>query len=397
MSARVLIGLLFASLVANFVLVVALLLAWEPGRPMAVTLVRPAVVTNVYRPIRTNVVVEARRLRWSDLESTNYALYIGNLRSIGCPDTTVRDIITAEIDELFARRVARELVLPRHQWWRLAPDSALITAAGKQREALDQERVALLSRLLGATPLPSLTATGGEDSRPTPLDGPLLGELTDEARTAVRTIEGLRDQGLEEFAAAGAGDPSAEAARLEDVIRTNLATVLSPEQLEEYLLRYSRTADQLRRQTTELDLDPDAFRSLFRALDPVDRRLAAIEGQETTEAAVQKIELLVLREAALQAALPPEQYREYTLNQNPAYTTKRDRLRGLGLPDRHALPLFEIDRVTQEETDRLRADTTLGGEELAAELDLVEQQRLEAFQAILGPEGYSAFQGSGEP
>lgn len=396
MSKRVLIGLLFASLVANFVLVVALLLSWEPGRPMEVTLVRPAVVTNVFRPIRTNIVVEARPLRWHDLESTNYARFISNLRSIGCPEATVRDIIGAEINGLFAARRARELLLSRHQWWRLEPDPALVAATEAQRRAIEEERVALLSRLLGpaASPPGELAEEGTEK---TPLDGPLLGELTDEAKAAVRAVEKLRDQRLEALAAAGTAVSPLEAARLEGVIRTNLAAVLSPEQLEEYLLRYSRTADQLRRQAAELDLDPDAFRALFHALDPVDRRLAALEGQETTEAAVQKVELLALREAALQDSLSPEQYAEYTLNQDPAYTSKRDRLRDLGLPDRHAVPLFQIDQVTQEEIARLRADGSLGEEELAAELELVEQQRLEAVQAILGPEGYSAFQGSMEP
>lgn len=44
--------------------------------------------------------------RWSQLESTNYLTYIANLRNIGCPEQTLRDIITADVDSAFyaARR-----------------------------------------------------------------------------------------------------------------------------------------------------------------------------------------------------------------------------------------------------------------------------------------------------
>jgi hypothetical protein len=37
--------------------------------------------------------------RWSQLEATDYPTYVGNLRAIGCPEQTLRDIITADVDE----------------------------------------------------------------------------------------------------------------------------------------------------------------------------------------------------------------------------------------------------------------------------------------------------------
>lgn len=38
----------------------------------------------------------AAPFQWSQLESANYATYISNLRAVGCPEQTVRDIITAD-------------------------------------------------------------------------------------------------------------------------------------------------------------------------------------------------------------------------------------------------------------------------------------------------------------
>jgi hypothetical protein len=45
---------------------------------------------------------------WSQVESSDYRTYIANLRSIGFPEQTIRDIITADVDSQYAPR--RELL-----------------------------------------------------------------------------------------------------------------------------------------------------------------------------------------------------------------------------------------------------------------------------------------------
>src|SRR6185503_2879227 len=41
------------------------------------------------------------RMHWNMVESKDYPVYIGNLRAIGCPEPTIRDIIYADVSELF--------------------------------------------------------------------------------------------------------------------------------------------------------------------------------------------------------------------------------------------------------------------------------------------------------
>src|SRR5512137_2546780 len=48
---------------------------------------------------------------WSNLESTNYTTYIENLRSIGCPDETIQDIIIADVAKVYAKKRAALRVL----------------------------------------------------------------------------------------------------------------------------------------------------------------------------------------------------------------------------------------------------------------------------------------------
>jgi hypothetical protein len=75
--------------------------------------------------------------QWSSLESTDYRTYVSNLRSIGCPEKTIRDIITADVHSLYA---SREEQLEQQQ-------AALEHSELKQ---LRSEEASLVSLLLGA-------------------------------------------------------------------------------------------------------------------------------------------------------------------------------------------------------------------------------------------------------
>jgi hypothetical protein len=45
-----------------------------------------------------------RTFTWEAVESGDYLTYIENLRTIGCPEETIRDIISADVNKLFDQR-----------------------------------------------------------------------------------------------------------------------------------------------------------------------------------------------------------------------------------------------------------------------------------------------------
>ena len=47
-------------------------------------------------PAKPLIVYQTNDFRWSQLESTDYRQYIANLRAIGCPELTLRDIIMTD-------------------------------------------------------------------------------------------------------------------------------------------------------------------------------------------------------------------------------------------------------------------------------------------------------------
>ncbi len=132
-------------------------------------------------PARTNIILRRQLFYWRDIESPNYTNYIANLRDIGCPEQTIRDIIIADVNAVYARKRATELVTGEQQWWRSEPDLNVLRAAAQKAQELEEERRALLTSLLGNS-----WETGDLVSLPRPsrpsvtLDGPVLGNLPDE-------------------------------------------------------------------------------------------------------------------------------------------------------------------------------------------------------------------------
>src|SRR5882757_2123017 len=60
--------------------------------------------------IRTNVVVRRQFFTWQQLESPDYQAYVTNLRDVGCPEQTIRDIIIADVNAMYTRRRATEIM-----------------------------------------------------------------------------------------------------------------------------------------------------------------------------------------------------------------------------------------------------------------------------------------------
>ncbi|HEX3987884.1 MAG TPA: hypothetical protein VHZ30_00550, partial [Verrucomicrobiae bacterium] len=55
-------------------------------------------------PEKPAIIYQTNTFNWSQVESTDYRQYIANLRSIGCPESTIKDIIMTDVMRLYAQR-----------------------------------------------------------------------------------------------------------------------------------------------------------------------------------------------------------------------------------------------------------------------------------------------------
>ena len=87
---------------------------------------------------------DERSFNWSQVESSDYRTYIANLRGIGCPEQTIRDIITADVDSQYASR--RETIEQKLTGHAVAERPALENGL----RAMRKEEASLIAELLGA-------------------------------------------------------------------------------------------------------------------------------------------------------------------------------------------------------------------------------------------------------
>lgn len=110
--------------------------------------------------------VKPQTFHWSQLEAADYKVYISNLRGIGCPELTIRDLIAADVDaSVYAPRREK---LNRSQVGTSASLTASLTrhALEAELQKLNDEEAALIATLLGWPVASDHVATGATaDSR----------------------------------------------------------------------------------------------------------------------------------------------------------------------------------------------------------------------------------------
>src|SRR6188474_1966258 len=98
------------------------------------------------------ITVPSTALDWRIVESEDYKKYIANLRAIGCPEETIRDIITADVNKLFEQRRSEVTgSTNKFQFWKTGTfftDMFNEEKLNKHRE-LAKEKRDLLKELLG--------------------------------------------------------------------------------------------------------------------------------------------------------------------------------------------------------------------------------------------------------
>jgi hypothetical protein len=380
--------ILLISVVLNVALLGGFLYLKTSSKPAA-TFVRPVnvatVASNNIQILKTNVLIRPRLFNWNEVESADYAEYIRNLRGIGMPEATIRDVIIADVDQLFIRK-RRELAAQQDtEWWRAQPSAAFQSNQLAQAFALDEERSALLTKLLGENWRKTRL-----DQQPEPLalSGPILGALPEDVKNAVQDVAAQSNERMKAFLTqaqeSGRQPSEAELAKMREQTREELAKILNPQQLEEFLLRYSFNANQLRQQLNGFDVSPDEFRAIFRKLDSIDRDIQLRFAGNDAGSQRQRAALEQQRQAAIRDAVGAERYDTLVMLRDPAYQQLLADVQKSGAPQEAASALYEIQRATQEEIERIRNDATLTAGQKQEQMRemLLDQERARAL--VLG-------------
>jgi hypothetical protein len=375
--------LAFVSLGVNLVLAVVWLTA--PGRLSSHVPSGTGAAAAGSSGARTNIVLRRQLFAWKDVEAGEYPTYITNLREIGCPEQTIRDIIIADVNALYARKLATELVTPQQQWWRSEPDTNVLQAASEKAHVIDGERRTLLAQLFGPA-----WETGDLVNLPRPshpgilLDGPILGALASDTKQSLQEINARAEERLQAYLDTqrqqGKTADAAELAKLQQQTRDELTHVLAPAALEEFLLRYSQQANNLRAELGQLqyfDATPDEFRAIFRASDSLDQRIQALADADDPNSLQARRALEGQRETVIKAALGPKRYEEYRLLHDPLFRNAVAAAQAAGTPEA-AKTLYRINLAAEAEQASIQNDNALTADQKAVAMKELELEQLKA-------------------
>lgn len=227
----------------------------------------------------------AGRAIWSQIESKDYRTYMANLRAIGCPEQTIRDIILADVTKLYNERktaLDRDAKGPFTFW--ATDDRSRLTPAQSAELAeklaqCERDKHAIIEQLLGSEevggPLASTEPQIEKQRR--------LAFLPPAKQNELRALDG-KYPGIDEQIQAivdvrsSFTDPQDLLQLLELYAQKKaaLSQLLTPDEYEQYDLSASWTADNLRRKMVGFEPTEEEFRGIFRLWRAHDERLATV-------------------------------------------------------------------------------------------------------------------------
>lgn len=361
--------LLIISLIVNLLLAAGWIVSSRKHASIQYDLASLATKTNTVT--KTAVIVRRTFFSWQEIESQDYAAYIKNLREIGCPEQTIRDIIIADVTQMLRgkQRDQSPGLKPNPKWWTNQRDPAEQEDDSKQINMAWASRKKILDQLLGPSwelRPDSLLSTNAHQQM-------LLATM--EISPALQTLSADKKQ-LVARLLAGESDPWKE-----------LAGILDPNQLEDAQLRFSAQADALRDELDMLpgfDTQPNEFKQIFKATAEIESRIRALAERDDPEAQALRTKLLAERDAAIRNILSPQRYEQFARLRDPDYINALELLaNGNGNPAALAT-LYAINRESSAEQERIQNNDKLTGTQREIELKKIELEQMKATALALG-------------
>jgi hypothetical protein len=187
----------------------------------------------------------------------NLAAMVANLRTAGFPPKVIRAMVERMVQDRFDERYAA--VAPPY-WKRWSPTQEQVAA----RQKVDEERSRIVENLLGDDTRPSVNLS--------PVDREArYGSLSDEKIDAIAQIERDYEQVGREARASRAGnmmdrmsETREQQALMEQQGFADLATVLTPEELDEFKLRNSSTASRTMNRLQSINVTEAEYEAVYR-------------------------------------------------------------------------------------------------------------------------------------
>lgn len=318
---------------------------------------------------------------WASVESDDFKKYIQNLRDLGVPDETIRDLIRAEVTKMYRPKMLalRPASNPAKYWEQNFGGSfnQQTVEQRQQQTALFKEQTNLLKDLLGETPMTS--------------EHPLKRAFTNAPPEVLKQIAELQTKMFEKQQALMAktggysdGSSMADRRKIEREFLDEVAKLASPEQVEAYKLRSSELSQNLRNELRAFSPTEEEFKAIFRQRDAADWD-GVVRYDSANRSQPDK------NSAALAEALGQERAKEYDLLSNYAFR----QLAEAGVARENLLRIAEMKSTAETSARNIQRETSLSPEQRSAALLAIRTETEKELVVLLGERRAKAYPNSG--
>ena len=333
--------------------------------------------------------VAAETKLWASLNPGDFRALATRLRAAGFPPSVVRAVLTAQINASLRPRLQQLIsTIEDNPFWSTDPGMGAVDpkARAASRE-LSAEHNRLLKEALGADFLADLPETSEPLRR-------RYGDLPREKIEKLERVEQDYGELQAEMTAAARGlmlpEDREKLALLEKEKRADLAAVLSPRELEDFLMRSSSTTARLRAALTSLNASEAEFRAIYQAQSAFDEKFNSrgIVGLAYRNADIMKEQQAAQAQAndQIKLALGDQRFAEYLRSGDREFQSISRFAQQAGLPATVAVQTYDLRENLSKESNRIAADPALTLEEKRTALQSLAQATRAQITTTLGAE-----------
>jgi hypothetical protein len=337
------------------------------------------------------------KLSWTSLASPDLRVYARNLRRIGCPEETIKEIMLAEVNRAYSDRERALKVRPDDVApWEEVARTDRRSAETKLRQLLEEKR-SLLKELAGVdvgVDMPSRLAGRDVEKFET-----AFSSVPDAKRDQVRAIQENYWAQSDDIKQRTVGylepEDREEFVRIKSERRDALSKILTPQELQDYELKTAETAPSLRSRMEGFDISDAEFRKVFDYMQPLDeqyslsRRNPDPENKDFTTARNQAEKDLT---EYIHSVLGDDRYAEYQRTRDPAYRTINQIGTEAGLSKESILQAYQTQQQVQADAKGILQDASLSPEQRAQSLQALQAQAEQKIQQMFGDKGKQLLQ-----
>ena len=317
---------------------------------------------------------------------------MARLRAAGFPPNVIRRIISEQLIEALAARYADLLKQQFDRpFWKDLGVTALDDKSMAALRAAGKEYRDTLKSLVGDDPDADGQASAAQKRRYGDLPKATVEQLqaieSDYGELSMQVRNGAHGLMLPE--------DYEKIALLEKEKHADIAKLLSPQELEEFDLRSSNTASQMRYNLATFKPTEAEFRAIFKLQSVLDEQFPMPQGSYTTEQLAPRRAAEKELQPQIQALLGPDRYTDYQLATDPKYQQVNRLVARLDLPAATSIQVVNVQETTQQQASALRRNRDLTPDQRNAQIAALAQQAQAQLTAALGASGYEAYKDYG--